>query len=440
MEFQYPDDISRVTKWRWAIIASCVLGALGVLSGISFALYKQFFVARPGAVRASQSPYPQDPAKSPGYQSVQGRYLFNGTIVLARGVELYARGDYNQPFSQMDTFHRDAYDAWSTDFECPVTDTIVPYQTQVNFLNFNCSPKFLPALTKYFNLINLANNHTDNQDGQNGLAETRKNFDAYPGTQYFGNFDPSVTSDICEVVVLPVRLNKSTSPSDLNKTKSQPTVTNRVDALAAIDPKQEKASLPVAFCAWHYFNYNRGPTDQELAVARDYANSMPVFAFAEMGAEYQSAAGEQQVAIAHQLIDSGAELLLANNPHWVQNAEVYKGKLIMYSLGNFIFDKFEPEAQQGVSLDTRVTVPYDDNVAKWLALGKECGAFKDECLQKAKQQGLKKVKLGLHYAPVANQNGSGKVTHRADAATQSAVEQRLGWSEVLKQLGQQDTQ
>jgi hypothetical protein len=39
---------------------------------------------------------------------VSGRYLFNGTVVWARAVEQVARGDYNQPFSQLDSFGRES--------------------------------------------------------------------------------------------------------------------------------------------------------------------------------------------------------------------------------------------------------------------------------------------------------------------------------------------
>jgi poly-gamma-glutamate capsule biosynthesis protein CapA/YwtB (metallophosphatase superfamily) len=39
-------------------------------------------------------------------------------------------------------------------------------------------------------------------------------------------------------------------------------------------------------------------------------------------------------------IDAGADLAIAHHPHVAQGFEVYKGKLIAYSMGNFIFDQF----------------------------------------------------------------------------------------------------
>ncbi|MFY8351245.1 CapA family protein [Pseudoalteromonas sp. SSM20] len=39
-------------------------------------------------------------------------------------------------------------------------------------------------------------------------------------------------------------------------------------------------------------------------------------------------------------IDAGADLAIAHHPHVTQGFEVYNGKLIAYSMGNFIFDQF----------------------------------------------------------------------------------------------------
>lgn len=44
-----------------------------------------------------------------------------------------------------------------------------------------------------------------------------------------------------------------------------------------------------------------------------------------------------QQKLAHQIIDWGADLLIGTHPHVLQGVELYKGKLICYSLGNFCF-------------------------------------------------------------------------------------------------------
>lgn len=46
---------------------------------------------------------------------------------------------------------------------------------------------------------------------------------------------------------------------------------------------------------------------------------------------------DSQVALAHEAIDSGADLVIGHHPHVLQGVEKYKGKMIAYSLGNFCF-------------------------------------------------------------------------------------------------------
>lgn len=46
---------------------------------------------------------------------------------------------------------------------------------------------------------------------------------------------------------------------------------------------------------------------------------------------------EYQRKLAYACIDAGADLVIGSHPHVLQGFEMYKGKLIVYSLGNFIF-------------------------------------------------------------------------------------------------------
>lgn len=46
---------------------------------------------------------------------------------------------------------------------------------------------------------------------------------------------------------------------------------------------------------------------------------------------------EDQVELAHAAIDAGAHLVIGHHPHVLQGVEVYKGRYIVYSLGNFCF-------------------------------------------------------------------------------------------------------
>jgi poly-gamma-glutamate capsule biosynthesis protein CapA/YwtB (metallophosphatase superfamily) len=56
------------------------------------------------------------------------------------------------------------------------------------------------------------------------------------------------------------------------------------------------------------------------------------------GTEYSFTAASYQRSLAHKVIDAGADLILGHHPHVVQGLEIYKDKLIAYSLGDFLFD------------------------------------------------------------------------------------------------------
>ncbi len=68
------------------------------------------------------------------------------------------------------------------------------------------------------------------------------------------------------------------------------------------------------------------------------------------GNEYVSEPVPAQVSFAHAAIDAGADLVIGSHPHWLQPFERYKGGLIFYSLGNFIFDLDAPETRQGAAV------------------------------------------------------------------------------------------
>lgn len=67
------------------------------------------------------------------------------------------------------------------------------------------------------------------------------------------------------------------------------------------------------------------------------------------GVEYRSQPDERQIYLGHFAIDSGADLVIGNHPHWIQPVEIYKEKLITYAHGNFIFDQeWSLKTKQGV--------------------------------------------------------------------------------------------
>ena len=386
-------DRSPKRRRRWVVSSVLVVGVIAY----GFALRSSL-----NSRGAQQSAPSSNSDSATAEQHVQGRYLLNGTVTWSRAVEREAGDNPAQPFSQLDTFDRDKYDAWTASLECPITDNVVSYQSQIDNLLFNCPPRFLPEAAKYFTIYDLANNHTYDQGGETGLSETRRHLDE-AGVQYFGTYDSSDTSNVCNVVALPVRVG------------------------------DDKGTLPVAFCGWQYFGSE--PVESELDTMKQYQEMMPVFAFVEAGTEYREAADDRQVTVAQQLIDRGADFVIINSPHWVQNTAVYKGKLIIYSMGNFIFDQLETETNRSASIDVLMNVEYSDNVQKWLDLGDQCKPYKDDCLAQARQRGLQKITPAYTFDIIAGVGGYREITHKADETVQRQVEQRTNWAETCQKLG-----
>lgn len=61
-------------------------------------------------------------------------------------------------------------------------------------------------------------------------------------------------------------------------------------------------------------------------------------AYVHWGVEYIDHPSWQQQKMGHWLIDLGFDLVVGMHPHVLQGYEVYKGKHIFYSLGNFVFN------------------------------------------------------------------------------------------------------
>ena len=74
---------------------------------------------------------------------------------------------------------------------------------------------------------------------------------------------------------------------------------------------------------------------------------------AHWGDEYVERTAAQQEQ-GRAFIDAGADVVVGAHPHVVQSMEVYRGKAIFYSLGNFMFDQeFSSATQNGLVVEAR---------------------------------------------------------------------------------------
>lgn len=92
-----------------------------------------------------------------------------------------------------------------------------------------------------------------------------------------------------------------------------------------------------------YSAYDSKDAAEEISKYRDTSDL--IVAYLHFGNEYSTSPNADQIRIAHELIDNGADVVIGAHPHVPQGIEMYNGKPIFYSLGNFIFDMSNEECQ-----------------------------------------------------------------------------------------------
>lgn len=232
-----------------------------------------------------------------------------GDVCLARGVEsIMAMRGRGYPFAAMKNELRRA-DIAFCNLECCIalSGEAVPKK-----YNFRARPHAAVALREAgFDVVSLANNHSEDF-GREALAETIRRVRA-EGIQTVGaGLDPADAHALRIVNVRGLRVGflayLGLFPPILPNRDGEPAV-----AMADMDV-----------------------IGREVKAARSQVDVLVISLHA--GKEYSFRHNRRQREIAHAAIDSGADMVIGHHPHVVQDSEVYKGRPIFYSLGNFVFD------------------------------------------------------------------------------------------------------
>lgn len=163
-----------------------------------------------------------------------------------------------------------------------------------------------------FDVASLANNHSLDF-GTIGLTDTFDTLDAL-GIEYVGAGDT---------------IERAAKPAVFE-------VGGRTVAFLA-------ASRVIPVVEWNVFNRQPGMLctydDTALCEAIKKAKSEYdyVIVYAHWGVMETDVLEKYQVTMAHDYIDCGADLVFGSHPHVIQGTEVYKGKPVFYSLGNFLY-------------------------------------------------------------------------------------------------------
>ncbi|MBW2261510.1 MAG: CapA family protein [Deltaproteobacteria bacterium] len=216
----------------------------------------------------------------------------------------------------------DAHDIAFANLEAPITSrgkekVKKQYRLRVN-------PQQARALTRSsIDVVSLANNHMMDF-GETGLSDTLKHLDTW-NIRHVG-----AGSD----------LERSHAPARLEAAGTE--------------------VIFLAYCAWYpapiHARENRpgvSPLDRELIledVRTHKRDDNLVFVSMHWGVQHTDRATSGQVNLAHDIIDAGADAILGHHPHRPQEVEVYRGRLIVYSLGNFLFGYYNKIYRHNIAL------------------------------------------------------------------------------------------
>jgi len=241
------------------------------------------------------------------------RLVFVGDIMLDRdpGKAMLAGKD---PFAGVAKLLKEA-DLTVGNLECVVADSGTKLEKSYTF---RADPKAIPHLARYFDALSLANNHTGDF-GHAALIETMYRLRG------------------ADVVFFGAGLN---------------------DAEAHTPWVVEKNGVKIAMLGYNEFrprSFEAGPRSPGLAwsdddkVVADIRAVRPkadvVLTFMHWGEEYILEPNARQKSLSRKMIDAGADIVIGNHPHVIQGHEFYKGRLITYCLGNFVFDEWKDEPE-----------------------------------------------------------------------------------------------
>ena len=94
-----------------------------------------------------------------------------------------------------------------------------------------------------------------------------------------------------------------------------------------------------------------GQLCERVATYKTLFPERAVLVYVHWGTEYAAQPGGAQRQQARDLLDAGAAAVVGTHPHVVQPVEFYRGRPIIYSLGNFLFDQPGGAAARAVQVD-----------------------------------------------------------------------------------------
>jgi hypothetical protein len=188
-----------------------------------------------------------------------------------------------------------------------------------------------------FDVMNLANNHAGDF-GANGRESTRRVLDSL-GIKYAGGDKDRFATAYLVVNGVTVAV------IGFHHNAVSPNVNDLDEARTLVTAAKKKAQIVIV--SFHGGSEGEGaqhvPRQTEMLGSEKRGN-LPLFA--------------------HTVIDAGADLVLGHGPHVLRGTEMYKGKLVVYSMGNFAtYGMFGLKGATSLSAIFEITLNRDGSFA-----------------------------------------------------------------------------
>ncbi len=256
-----------------------------------------------------------------------------GDIMLGRGVGAEHAADPGRPLRPLSGRLRSA-DLTVGNLESTLSDDGAPRQGDDSFA---ADPAVVQALAAAgFDVLSLANNHTGDY-GDGALRQTLRRLDRSPIRTVGAGRD---ADDAWRPVVVR-RDGLRVGFVAFNAIGETPRATRSQPGAAEVRMQPRTGPLDARDLR------RLTNTIEDLTAQADVVIGLP-----HWGDQYTNVPVPDQRRVGEAMLDAGADLVVGGHPHWVQGIQTHEGRMVVHSLGNFIFDMdFSSETEEGVLLE-----------------------------------------------------------------------------------------
>ncbi|WP_425338686.1 CapA family protein [Glaciimonas immobilis] len=240
---------------------------------------------------------------------------FVGDIMLAEGPGKVVKSG-RDPFAPFSAILNTA-DIRVGNLECVVATKGTPEPDKP--FTFRASPRTLDVLKRHFDAVGLANNHSGDY-GPIAFAQMLDLLDSRSIGYFGGGRD----------------LQQAHRPLLIERHGLRIALLGYDEFL----PRSFEADVDKPGIAWS----EDEQVKLDIVRARTVFHADLVIPVMHWGWEDEPEASARQRQLARAMIDAGADAVVGGHPHVTQNVEQYRGKPIIYSLGNFVFNGFTEPA------------------------------------------------------------------------------------------------